>query len=262
MFCLGLLWLWGCEEAQDFEVELSSSKLLVVESIITNENKQHQVKLSETFDDFNSPAPPVEDAFVALLELNGTDTTVFVLTPDPDRPGVYLTDSLRAIFGRFYILFINTESKEYFAFATAALGAPLEPLLLEEQDDGLMEYIYEESAEPSMMEIFINWEEPEADAPIAKEIHAFFYTLDVIDVNKIFAPDKEKVIFPKGAMLFRRKYGLTKDHQNFLRSLLSEIDWRGGPFDVAQGNVKTNMSEGAIGYFAVSMVQTDETIVE
>ena len=95
-----------------------------------------------------------------------------------------------------------------------------------------------------------------------KEINAFYYTLDVIDVNQIFAPDKEEIIFPKGAKFFRRKYSLSEKHQEFLRSLLSETDWRGGFFDVAQGNVKTNLSSGAVGFFAVSMVQTDITVVD
>lgn len=91
---------------------------------------------------------------------------------------------------------------------------------------------------------------------------AFFYTLDVVDITKTFAPEKEPFTFPKGSTLHRKKYSLTLDHQNFLRSLLAEIDWRGGGFDAAPGNVLTNLSEGAVGYFYVSMVDSDSTIVD
>ena len=38
-----------------------------------------------------------------------------------------------------------------------------------------------------------------------------------------------------------------------------ESEWRGGLFDVERGNITTNLSEGAIGYFAASTVITDTT---
>lgn len=257
--CFGLILTWGCEEIQEFEIEANDAQLLVVEAIITNENKQHEVKLSRTFGDLSNPAPLVSNAIVAL---NDGDTTM-LLTEDPNQPGVYLTDSLRALFGKGYILYIKVENQEYFAVSSAAIGIPLEPLELLTLEDGTLEYVYEESTTPSMMEINVSWEElDDSNQLIPKKIQAFFYSLDVIDVNKIFAPDKERITFPKGATFSRRKFGLTQDHQEFLRSLLSEIDWRGGTFDVAPGNVKTNLSDGAVGFFAVSMVQTDQAIVD
>jgi len=43
---------------------------------------------------------------------------------------------------------------------------------------------------------------------------------------------------------------------------MMETEWQGGWFDVKRGNVKTNMSEGAVGYFLVSTVVTDTTYIE
>jgi hypothetical protein len=42
---------------------------------------------------------------------------------------------------------------------------------------------------------------------------------------------------------------------------MAETEWRGGLFDVQPGNVRTNLSEGAVGYFAVSQVAADSTII-
>jgi hypothetical protein len=42
---------------------------------------------------------------------------------------------------------------------------------------------------------------------------------------------------------------------------MMETEWRGGLFDVERGNISTNLSEGAIGYFAASTVLSDSTFV-
>jgi hypothetical protein len=54
---------------------------------------------------------------------------------------------------------------------------------------------------------------------------------------------------------------MNEAHAAFIRTLLSETEWRGGLFDVQPGNVQTNLSEGAVGYFAVSTVVGDSTII-
>ena len=61
--------------------------------------------------------------------------------------------------------------------------------------------------------------------------------------------------------MLRRKYSMSQDMQEFYRTFLAETQWRGSPFDVQKGNVATNLSEGAIGYFAVSTVVIDTTFI-
>ncbi|MEQ8425482.1 MAG: hypothetical protein RIA63_12280, partial [Cyclobacteriaceae bacterium] len=67
--------------------------------------------------------------------------------------------------------------------------------------------------------------------------------------------------FPENAVVIRKKFSVSPGYQSFLRSILSETEWRGGVFDVQRANAATNLTEGAIGYFAVSTVVTDTTIV-
>jgi hypothetical protein len=49
---------------------------------------------------------------------------------------------------------------------------------------------------------------------------------------------------------------LNPDHAEFIRSLLSETSWQGGVFSSVPSNVKTNLSDGAVGYFGVCDVET------
>jgi hypothetical protein len=81
-------------------------------------------------------------------------------------------------------------------------------------------------------------------------------------VNNIFGPAKDTIYFPAGTKIIRRKYSLSKEHQDFIRTLLIETEWRGGIFDVQQGNVLTNISNGARGFFAACMVLSDTTVVK
>ncbi|WP_424961332.1 DUF4249 family protein [Ekhidna sp.] len=248
-----ILLSWQCEEIADQGLKTDNNTLLVVDGGITNERSTQEIKLSLTFDNLGQDPPPVTDALVIIND----EKNNYLFTHDESRPGTYTNNALVALFGKVYILYIQYNGEEYYAFATSDVGTSLPPLTVEETETGEMEYIHTESI-PSMTNIRAEWA---VDGSIQVR-EAFFYTLDVVDITKTFAPEKEPFTFPKGATLHRRKYSLTPDHQNFLRSFLSEVDWRGGGFDTAPGNVLTNLSEGAVGYFYVSMVDTDSTMVE
>jgi hypothetical protein len=128
----------------------------------------------------------------------------------------------------------------------------------------LYSYINTEDTKPSMTEVTYDWS---VDTSYCRtygycQAAETFYWLNNVDVNEAFSPEKEKIKFPKQTLIFRKKYSLTDEHQEFLRSLLIETEWRGGIFDVQQGNVLTNLTNGAIGYFAVCMVVSDTAVVE
>lgn len=247
----------GCEETSDQDIDVENQSLLVVDASLTNERLPQEVKLSLTFENINEDPPSVTDALVIIND----GTSNFFLTHDNARPGTYVSDTLQALFGKFYTLFIQRGEDEYFAFANSAIGTALPPLAIQQIDSGYV--LINNETIPSMTEIEITWQEMNSLGTVVRQQkEAFFYTLDVVDITKTFAPEKEPLTFPKGATIRRTKYSLTDHHQNFLRSFLSEVDWRGGGFDVAAGNVLTNLSEGAVGYFSVSMVSVDSTFVE
>lgn len=259
-----LIWIFGCcsflscEDVFDAQQIESGRQVVVVEGILTNEFKRHQIKLSNSFLNLGDQVEPVLDAIVTISD----GTNIFVLS-EQEEMGIYLTDSMSAVFDRNYVLDIEVNEKTYSAETNAALGPTMVPFHLEEVQTDLFEYIYNESGSPSMLELLVDWEEEDSLGVLRPlQSRLFFYTLNILEVNQIFAPNKERLLFPKGASVFRRQYSLTVKHQEFIRSFLSETEWRGGFFDVAPGNVVTNLSEGAVGYFAVSMVETDTSIVQ
>jgi hypothetical protein len=88
-----------------------------------------------------------------------------------------------------------------------------------------------------------------------------FYDLKTIDVNEIYKPAKSDFKFPLNSIVVRKKYSISPAYKIFLRSVLSETEWRGGVFDVQRADATTNLSAGAIGFFAVSTVVSDSTLI-
>jgi len=251
--------LFSCQEQVDWELSPRSTELIVVDGIFTNERINHLVKISRTNLNSNDGWTPVSGAVVAITD--GADLRV--LTEFPAGSGFYYTASnVQAVFGKTYALIIQWEGQAYFGGDRAEPVEPLGPLNYGPAGD-LYTLHFPEGNGPSMTKYFMSWEQTNycqvsGTICFAKVVD---YDLKTIDVNELFKPDKEKVLFPAGTVVLRKKYSVSNSYRNYLRGLLSETEWRGGQFDVARGNVVTNMSEGAIGYFAVSMAVTDTTSI-
>lgn len=257
-----LLILLACEEPTDWDVDQRDQDLIVVEGLITNELKPQNIKLSKTIHGLNEEPEPVSGAFVAVR----VDNSVIVFNEYPDGSGLYFSDTVQAVVNKSYQLYINHDGKEYTATATMVPVTPMKPLsyqVVDEQNE-LYEINFQDSNEPSIKEYWITWghlpqyEETSIEESLARTFH---YSLSSIDVNQAFKPDQENILFPAGSIVLRKKYSLSEEHQAFLRTFLIETEWRGSVFDVQKGNVLTNLSEGAIGFFTVSTVVSDTTLI-
>lgn len=249
------------EEPIEWELELRQPDLLVVEGVLTNERKMHEVKLSRPVTDPSEIPEPVTDATIAIYDgNNATFLTEY-------QPGLYRTQPfVRAVFNRPYYLYILHDGKEYSAASYLVRVQPMDQLQYRRVDgfENWYELALRESPDASMVEILLDWSHLPAfrDLPAdSTNARIVYYTVNSIDVNKMFKPDKQRVVFPVGTKVWRRKYSMNRFQEDFVRTLMAETEWRGGLFDVQPGNVKTNLSEGAVGYFSVSQVVADSTII-
>jgi hypothetical protein len=256
----------SCEEKADWELDTNVPKVIVVEGVLTNERKAHEVRISQPMTDPNNTPQPVRGAFVAIYERDQAgNNRAFRL--GEVQAGRYVTDTMvRAFSKRLYTLFILYQGQEYWGSSNMVEV----PQLLDFEyrkvtgTELWYELILRDTRKPSMLEINLDWSHlmgfrnhpPEQTS--ARIIH---YTVNSVDVNKIFKPAKEKVIFPAGTRVHRRQYSMNREQEEFVRTLMAETEWRGGLFDVQPGNVRTNLSEGAVGYFSVSEVVEDFHII-
>lgn len=264
----GILKIWcifllvSCnEEPIEWELNTHQPDLLVVEGMLTNERKAHEVKISRPVSNPGEIPEPVEGALVAIVE--GTNATQLAET----SPGIYHTGpNFRAVFGRVYFLVFLYEGRQYSAGSYLVPVRPLNELRYHRVQGypNLYELQLRETVDASMVDIWLDWSHlPASQGLPADQTQAriVYYTVKSIDVNKMFKPDKEVVFFPAGTRVVRRKYSMNSFQEDFIRTMMAETEWRGGLFDVQPGNVQTNLSEGAVGYFSVSTVVADSSVI-
>ncbi len=255
--------IYSCDNEQIVDWELKEGNLppLVVEGLLTNQLTNHLVKLSRPTTDINAEPEMVSGAEVLITD----GEKIVILNEKDTEPGYYYTASeVQGVTGKTYYLRIELDGEEYWAADYMVPVTTEDPMNIIESDSaGYYQLQFYDAGNPAMIEIDINWE----DTPDCIDGNCFakqtYYILYNIDVNQQFQPENvEQVLFPSGTELIRRKYSLSSIHQKFARSLLMETDWRGGYFDVLPGQVYTNLTNGAVGFFATCSVISDTVLVE
>jgi hypothetical protein len=256
----------SCEEQTDWDLDTNEPKVIVVEGVLTNERKAHEVRISRPLTDPNGTPQPVSGALVAIWETDQANNNRAHRLREV-QPGRYLTDTtVRAFSARLYTLFILYQGQEYWGSSYMVKVDSLKPLRYHQVPGKELWYELNlrETDHPSMVEIDLNWGHLVGFRNLPREqtrARIIYYTVKSIDVNKIFKPARERVPFPVGTRVYRRQYSMNQDQEEFVRTFMAETEWRGGLFDVQPGNVRTNLTEGAVGYFSVSQVVADTSII-
>lgn len=244
----------ACEEPVSWELDDPITPRLVVEGMLTNKPGMNYVRLSLPVRNPNRNPQPVSNATVVIID--GDD--YHFLTEDQNEAGLYITEpSLQGVINRIYWLYISIGEYEFAAGAYMVPVSPLQELIYFEDTVNPDHYrIYPmQGSTPSYTEYHVEWQDQ--GTGLLQESLFYSFTLSTIDVSQFFKPDTEILSFPSGARVVRTKYSLSPEHEKYLRSLLSETDWRGGWFDVMHGNLNTNLNNGAVGFFAASSVVRD-----
>lgn len=256
-FLLLLLIFSACEEKADIALSGEETGLLVVEGVLTNERKNHLIKLSLPHLQPNGEVVPATGASVFISQ-----DSVYALTEFPAGSGRYYTPVGRAVSGKMYTLIIRYNGKQYMAQDGSVPVEPLQELKYRQTAGGYELVMNETGSEPYYIEHRVTWQHTDACDPAELcDGYVVFYDLKTVDVNEIHKPEKAPFIFPERSIVVRRKYSVSPGYKTFLRSMLSETEWRGGVFDVQRADVATNLSEGAVGFFAVTTVVSDTTVV-
>ncbi len=253
----------SCTEKIDWELNYQEEVLIVVEGKITNEIKSHEVKLTRPVFEMNSTPEPVSGSVVEIYD----GRAIHSLTEDDSRPGVYLTgQDFAGVVNKGYQLRIGYGDLRITAITFMRAVTPFQYMHPYRVQDNppLYEVYISDSDEPAIVRMELDWSHVRGYETLPyPDNHAliYHYTLGSVDVNRMFPPDREHVRFPPGTIVFREKESVSGGYEEFLRGVLSETDWRGGVFDVLPGNARTNLSEGAIGYFTAATVIRDTVVI-
>lgn len=258
-YLIFMLALISCEEVVEWDQQEYFPPRLVVDAMITNQPGYNYVKLSLPVTVSGEEARPVSNAMVSLI----SGDSIINFLEKAGEPGLFLPENeIRGVVNRIYRLNIVFENISFTAFAGMIPVSPLKAFNYSQssKNDSLYQILPRDSNGPSMLRYIVEWDNPETNLP---EKNIFYhYTLSTIDVNQFFKPAQQTLFFPKNARIIREQYSLSPDHEQYIRSLLSETEWKGGWFDVMPGNLHTNLSRGGVGYFAASSLVVDTVYFE
>ena len=263
LFLTGIV-IFSCTERIDIKLDDSSIRL-VVDGTVSTENKAHKVNLLKTTSYFyDQKAPSVTGATVSIT--SGTQ----VIQLYESVPGVYQTDSAFAgLTGRSYLLNIKLSSpvggfSDYSATSVISNLVSLDSIDLVFHDDW---------AESGIWEVRTFFQDPATEDYyrflIYKNRVLVTDTLDewFVSDDKFFngsylwgAPiafldqgsDRESL--KPGDEITVELNSISKDYAEFLWEAQSEL-WGSNPlFSGPPANVKGNIDNGAIGFFATYTV--------
>ena len=251
--------LGSCDKHVDWELEYQEVDVLVVEGKITNEAGPHEIRITLPVYEMYGTPDPVSDAVVEIFD----GDRVYPCGEDPLRPGIYLSPvDFAGQVGRYYQLRIRHGSKRITAVTHMVAVTAFQDIHLfrAQEDPPLLGAVITNSDVPAIVRVELDWSQVtgyEGLPDTATHAVIYHYTLNGVDVNKMFKPAQEQIRFPPGTHAIRVKESVNSWYGEFLRGVLSETDWRGGMFDVLPGNARSNMRGEAIGYFTASEVLRD-----
>lgn len=251
------LWLFllviplACEDRADVVINPTTLNLIAVEAVVTNENINHTIRLTVPYQKQNEKSAAASGASVSISD---GQSSVFLTPGDSGR---YVTPQMRFVSGKTYTLTIIYNGKQFTARDSAVPVESLSPLSYSVADGGYRLNFFETGSQPYYINYDINWTETQACTSGACKAKIVYYDLKTVDANELFKPEKTDFILPSRSTIVRRKFSVSDQYRSYLRSVLSETQWRGSVFDVQRDNAPTNLSEGAIGFFAVSTVVSD-----
>lgn len=264
LFIIIFLIIAACTERIDIDLQGQDYLRLVVEGNLTTDTMAHQVILTKTTDfSHNTAPPPISDASVEIVDQDGN---IHMLQEKPANSGIYETQpDYYAIIGNTYTLNINLQEeiddhKFYTASSKVPNINPIDSIQLELHEDwgskGYLEvkcyYLDPVSKDFYMFNIFKNGVLLTDTLSNRMVVDDEFYNgnntngIGVGYLNQ--AIGKEKV-YPGDIITFQAG-SISEGYANFIWAVQVEVSFSTPMFSGPPANVKGNISNGAIGYFA------------
>src|SRR6056297_1427869 len=249
--------IFSCTEKIDIEL-YSTYERVVMEGYLTNEHKAHQVKISKSADYFaNKPAEPVTDAEVSITD----GSLVFNLTEIEE--GIYETEEMKGTPGKIYTLDININGEHYTASDDMHTCPPIDSLKFKRSktdSNYLAILIY--AQEPGDEVNHYAWLTYKNDTLVTDTLHEVTSSDDLlINGSYINGVDVQYIEAEPEDLITLEMLSITKGYYDYMLKVKLETTWNGGPFNGPPANFYGNITNEALGYFAVYAVERKTAIV-
>ncbi|MGC1241576.1 MAG: DUF4249 domain-containing protein [Chryseosolibacter sp.] len=263
---------FSCDEATQLDLRQTPSNI-VIEGLLTDKPHYQSVKISRSSDFYSSgKTPRVEDATVMVTDDAGKEYA-FIHNPrnHPDSMGIYLPviDFLGEP-GKTYTLNVSVDGEAYTAADKLLTVIPIDKLEFQvnedqEEDPNEPGKIYEllvYAREPQDAENFYLFNYYRNDSLILYNPSDIYYSNDDLLAENIDGVPSP-VYFGTNDSARLEVLSLTRSGYIYYNDLWSILNGDGGGmFGPIPSSPRTNLSNGALGFFQVSAVQEKQTYIE
>ncbi|TKG90443.1 DUF4249 domain-containing protein [Puteibacter caeruleilacunae] len=278
-YILLILLISACTEKIDIKVDTGEARL-TVDARITSDNQKHFVRLTESSEVFyNQEAKPITDAIVSVND--GSRTIKFM----ESSPGFYQSETeFRGLPGKQYELSIsnvdiNNDGTDENYSAQAQMPHPYSVDSIKMHYDPKYGYGDDEGAY-WLVSLYMK-DNPEEDnfygfgcrindklvtdtiteLTIAEDIYFNGETTKGVDVAELFQEQKDEIV-KNNDQITLETYSINQDYYDFLDQLNEMEEGQNPVFSGPPANISTNVSNGAVGFFAVYSITRTSTIVK
>jgi len=259
----------SCDEDIELDTILQDERV-VIDALLTNESKNHFVKVTRTIDfNANGRTPRVDNATVMITDDLG-NVYNYVHNPggDPDSAGIYLSENVfPGIIGVTYTLEVIADGVLYSANEIMNPVTPIDSLTFRLHPDvdpadrgiGDVYKVLLYTQEPQETEDYYLFEFYKNDT-LQNDDEEFYVADDfalaesIMGLEAPFNYSYQDTVRVDMLSLSRRGY-------LFYFDLANVINNDGGMFSPAPANPRTNISNGGLGLFQVSAVSTETIII-
>jgi hypothetical protein len=272
LILLPWIFLSNCTEIIEVEVDSTYTRL-VVEASISTDTLSHLIRLSTTSDYFNNqPAPAVSGARVEITD----GESIFVFTESDIQPGYYYSDpALHGIAGKTYTLDIGDvdidqdgNSEHYTAVSKLNYTNPLDSIEIEYFSSFFSGY---------QVKVYA-WDSPNEDyyafkvykngvlltdtlSELIVQDDAFFngnYTYGI--PSQFLSDSKPEERVRLGDTITFELNGITEEYYHYVIEAQSQIFPQTPLFSGPPANIRSNISNGAIGFFTAYSVRRSSVV--
>lgn len=271
---LFILVFFSCKKIIDKPIKYESNSSPVIQATITSDTSYQEIYITELMDNEVDVLTGKSNANVYIYtpirnltgDTLGYDTTYF--SEDPGQNGLYITNSFNFKYVD-YFLEVIIENDTFKAQDKAPAFNRADSLVdyhtfisYIDHDTSLNNYkltqIISTIGKPLLYKIKLDWSEVEGYENLPyEENHAEVsgYQFRSMDAHQLLGAHLfwlKDIIFPSGTKFSIENYSTSAEHIYYLRGIANETMWKGGFLDIQSANPRTNLSNGAFGFFAVS----------
>ena len=278
-YILLILLISACTEKIDIKVDNGETRL-TVDARITSDNQKHFVRLTESSEVFyNQEAKPVTNAIVTVND--GSTTIIF----RESSPGLYKSETeFQGSPGKDYKLNISNvdidndgTNEDYRAQAQMphphtvdSIKMHYDPKYGYGDDEGaywLVSLYMKDNPNEDNFYGFgcrINDKlvtDTITELTIAEDIYFNGESTKGVDVAELFQKQDDEIVKDDDQIILET-YSITKDYYDFLYQLKEMEEGQNPVFSGPPANISTNISNGAVGFFAVYSITRTSTNVK